>query len=412
MKQKNIKYFSLVFSVLVVLMISSCGKKALVPPTQLDTPSHHTYAGLKLLELGKYSDAKREFQMAATIDPRYSKAYTGLALVHIAAGNPALAWDHLDLGLKYARSDEDKLFVYVSKIRYYTSGRAEASWLALSKSQFEEAIALDSKHAPAYYYMGLAYKIALEFDQAQQMFDKVIEQKTEHVSDAREQIDILEKIKSLKPESPTGKMIALKERMTRADVAALLMDELGVKRIYLKQPEEIVKPDLTPKEIKQDKMTSSDISETSKGAPREGSETQRISMTSRAKANDIGNHLFRKEIEEILEIGVPGLQNDARGNFNPDEVISRGELAVILEDVLIKMTGEKDLAAVYVSSKSLFPDVPSEMPYFKSIIAVTSQEIMEAKNIQTKEFAPLKPVSGLEALGIMNKLKKKFKLKQ
>ena len=77
---------------------------------------------------------------------------------------------------------------------------------------------------------------------------------------------------------------------------------------------------------------------------------------------------------------------------------------------MIKLTGEKDLAARYVNSKSLFPDVPADMPYFNAIISVTSKGIMEAKDTKTKEFAPLKPLSGVEALLIIRKLKEEFKI--
>jgi hypothetical protein len=127
-------------------------------------------------------------------------------------------------------------------------------------------------------------------------------------------------------------------------------------------------------------------------------------------ANDIADHPFKKDIEGALETGVRGLENDPKGNFNPNEVLSRGEYAIMMEDILIKLTGEKDLASRYVNSKSLFPDVPSDMPYFKAIISVTSREIMEAKNVKTGEFAPLKPLSGVEALLTIRKLKEKFKL--
>jgi len=90
-------------------------------------------------------------------------------------------------------------------------------------------------------------------------------------------------------------------------------------------------------------------------------------------------HPLQKYIEGVLETGVRGLENDPKGNFKPDEVLSRGEFAIILEDVLIKVTGEKDLAARYVNSRSLFPDVPSDMPYFNAIISVTSRELWKQK---------------------------------
>jgi hypothetical protein len=50
------------------------------------------------------------------------------------------------------------------------------------------------------------------------------------------------------------------------------------------------------------------------------------------------------------------------------------------------------------------------MPYFNAIIAVTSRGIMEAKNTKTGEFLPLKPITGVDALLIIRKLKKELKL--
>ena len=76
-------------------------------------------------------------------------------------------------------------------------------------------------------------------------------------------------------------------------------------------------------------------------------------------AKDIADHQYKTYIEGVLEVGVRGLENDPNGNFNPDEVISRGEYAIMLEDVLLKLTQDKDLAAAKnVNTKSLFPMFP------------------------------------------------------
>ena len=72
--------------------------------------------------------------------------------------------------MKNAQEDDEKLFVNVTKIRYYTINKADQQWLDLAKDQFLQAILIDSKYAPAYYFMGLAYKDALEFNLAGQMF--------------------------------------------------------------------------------------------------------------------------------------------------------------------------------------------------------------------------------------------------
>ena len=372
-----------------VLFLVSCGPKARVAVSQLDTPGHHTFTGLKLLDQEKYTDAKREFEMATQLDAKYSKTYTGMALVNIYTGKFNAASENLANGLKYAKDADEKLFVNVGKIRYYTLSKSDQKWLELARNQFDEAVVTDSKHSPAYYFMGLAYRDALEFNQAGQMFSQVTKLKTDHMADADAQLKFLQKVQLAMPATEAGKKIALAERITRADAAALFMEELKIKDLYKKL------------ELK----VSAEVKDVEK-VPTEAPSPAPVNLL----AKDIADHPLKKDIEGILETGVRGLENDPKGNFNPGEVLSRGEYAMMLEDILIKLTGEKDLAARYVNSKSLFPDVPADMPYFNAIIAVTSRGIMEAKNTKTGEFAPLKPVTGVDALLIIRKLKKELKL--
>jgi hypothetical protein len=386
-----------------VLSLISCGPKARIAVSQLDTPGHHTFTGLKLLDLEKYPDARREFSMAIELNKNYSKAYTGLALVNIFTGKFDTAAENLTLGLKNAKTDDEKLFVNVARIRYYTSNKSEQKWLESAKSQFDEAVVIDSKHTPAYYFMGLAYKEGLQFNQAVEMFSKVVQLKTDHVADADAQLKFLQKIQLARPATEAGKRIALVERITRADTAALFMEELKIKELF-KKPE--VKVTETPsKEAVKD---TDKVADTTLKEVRNVLAEVLAPAPVKPPANDIADHPFRKDIEGVLETGVRGLENDPKSNFNPNEVLSRGEFAIMLEDILMKLTGEKDLAARYVSSKSLFPDVPADMPYFNAIISVASREIMEAKNVKTGEFAPLKPLSGVEALLIIRKLKEKM----
>jgi hypothetical protein len=383
----------------VVLFLVSCGTKVRVAVSQLDTPGHHTFTGLKLLDQEKYADARREFEMATQLNAKYSKAYAGMALVNIYTSNFNAASENLANGLKYAKDNDEKLFVNVGKIRYYTLSKSDHKWLELAKNQFDEAIVTDSKHSPAYYFMGMAYKDALEFNQAGQMFAKVIQLKTDHMADADAQLKFLQNVQLAMPATEAGKKIALAERITRADTAALFIEELKIKDLY-KKPEPKVSA-----EVKDAEKVSKEVKEVEK-TPTDTSPPAPVKLL----AKDIADHPLKTDIEGILETGVRGLENDPKGNFNPGEVLSRGEYAMMLEDILIKLTGEKDFAARYVSSRSLFPDVPADMPYFNAIIAVTSRGIMEAKNTKTGEFAPLKPVTGVDALLIIRKLKKELKL--
>ena len=391
---------SLFILCVIVFFLISCWPKVRVAVNQLDTPGHHTFTGLKLLDQEKYADAKREFEMATQLDAKYSKAYTGMALVNIYTSNFNAASDNLALGLKNAKDTDEKLFVSVGKIRYYTLSKSDKKWLELAKNQFDEAVVTDPKQTPAYYFMGLAYKEALEFNLSGQMFAKVIQLKTDHMADADAQLKFLQKVQLAMPATETGKKIALVERITRADAAAIFMEELKIKDLYNKPTPKVLD---TP--LKETEKVSTEVKETEK-VPIDAPPPVPVKLL----AKDIADHPLKTDIEGILEIGVRGLENDPKGNFNPGEVLSRGEYAMMLEDILIKLTGEKDLAARYVNSKSLFPDVPADMPYFNAIIAVTSRGIMEAKNTKTGEFLPLKPVTGVDALLIIRKLKEKLKI--
>jgi tetratricopeptide (TPR) repeat protein len=412
MKHKKIRAQVRTFIVCAaVFCFISCATKERIAVNQLDTPGHHTYTGLKLLDLGKYSDARREFKMATQLDAKYSKAFTGMALINICNGKLDAAAYNLAEGLKNAESDDEKLFAYVAGIRYHTSNKSDPRWLEAAKNQFDEAVLIDYKYSPAYYYMGLAYREALEFNRAIQMFSTVIKLKTDHIDDATNQISFLQKVQKAKPTTLIGKKIALTESLTRAETAALFMEELKLKDLYNKYaPKPPDKPAKETEPVAQEMKETGPITDT-KAAGQVFTETFPVEPPPmKIWAKDIMEHPLLKHIEGVLEAGVKGLENDPKGNFKPNEVISRGEFAIIVEDILIRVTGEKDIAARYVNSKALFPDVPAEMPYFNAIISVTSRGIMEAKNTKTGEFAPLKPLSGVEALQAIRKLKEELKI--
>jgi hypothetical protein len=186
------------------------------------------------------------------------------------------------------------------------------------------------------------------------------------------------------PGTATGKQIALVERLTRADAAALFMEELKIDVLYKKR---------TPKTF-----------DTSFKNPE-----KTAAKTAKITANDIADHPLKVDIEGILEIGVRGLENYPDGNFHPGELVTRAAFAMMLEDILIKVTGDNSLATKFIGSISSFPDLKADLPYFNAIMVVTSRGIMEAKDMTSGEFAPLSPVAGVDALLIIRKIKEELK---
>lgn len=387
MRQMRIKKLAAFFMLFAtILLLISCGPKARVPTSQLDTPEHHTYTGMRLLDQEKYTDAEREFKLAIELDPKYSKAYTGIGLVKTATGDFAAAWEGLKKAWKYAKTDDEKLLVYVGRIRYYTQSKSDKNWLGLAKDEFEYAILTDTRYAPAYYFMGLAHKAGLEFDSAGKMFTKVLELKTDYVSEADAQWNLIQKIQRAMPGTINGKIIAIVDRITRADAAALFMEEMKIDVLYKKR---------TPKTF------DTSFKDPEKAAAATG--------PAKITAQDIANHPLKADIEGILEIGVRGLENYPDGNFHPAEIVTRADYAMMLEDILIKVTGDNALATKFIGSTSPFPDLRADLPYFNAVMVVTSRGIMEAKDITSGEFAPLNPVPGVDALLIIRKIKQELK---
>jgi len=390
--------FFLLTMVSLAILIVSCGPKARPPVSQLDTPEHHFSTGMRLLDQARYADAQREFGLAIELNPKYSKAYAGIGLVNAYKKDYKGAFDSMKNAWKYAKTDEEKVFVHVGYIRIHTLSHAECmqvgvvckkvdkDWLDKSRDEFAKAIKIDPKAASAYYFMGLCYKTALDLNQAGTMFAKVLELKSDYVNEADDQLKLVQKIQRAMPGTLTGKQIAFVERITRADAAALFMEEMKIDVLYKKR---------TPKTFD----TSFKDPEKAKTG----------SGTTAASATDIGNHVLKADIESVLLIGVRGLELYPDGSFRPNDLVDRATYAMMIEDILIKVSGDNALATKFIGSTSPFPDLRNDLPYFNAVMVVTSRGIMEAKDITLGEFAPMGPVPGVDALLIIRKIKEELK---
>jgi Tfp pilus assembly protein PilF len=378
-------FFVLLMIVAICAFVFSCAPEVRKPLSQLDTPEHHTYTGLKLLNQGKYQYAEREFELALQLDPKFSKAYVGLGLAKAYKRDFEKAFDLMKNGWSYAKTKDEKVFVHIGKIRLYSMSKENKDWLERAKEQFNYAIALDPKSSAAYYFMGLAYKVGLEFDLAGKMFSKVLDLNDSHVGEADNQWKLIQKIQRAMPGTITGKRIAIVESITRADVAALFMEELKIDVLYQKRTKKTFDTSFKyPGKLKAKKEN-------------------------KAVATDIAEHPLRADIEGILEIGVRGLENYPDDAFHPNDLITRANYAMMVEDILIKVTGEKDLVTKFIGSASPFPDLRSDLPYFNAVMVVTSRGIMQAKDFTTGEFAPLGSVSGVDALLVIRNMKEQLK---
>jgi len=101
-----------------ILITGGCAPKARPPVSILDTPEHHVFSGMKLLESCKLLDAEREFNLAKELDPKYSPAYIGLGLGLGYKGDFKSAFKTMSRAKRLAETKEEKTSAYVGFIRF------------------------------------------------------------------------------------------------------------------------------------------------------------------------------------------------------------------------------------------------------------------------------------------------------
>jgi tetratricopeptide (TPR) repeat protein len=384
-RAKSINPLALLMTLAVGVLMISCNPRVQQPLSRLDTPEHHTFAGVVLLNLEKFTDAGREFEFALRLDPHHAKAHAGAGLVKAYRGDVAGGFEAIRQAEKDARSDEERVFALVGTIRVSTLSHAaclmigtecspDDAWFNRSKDAFDKAVLIDARAASAYFFMGECYLAALDLEPAGRMFRRALDLGTEYVGEADRRWKLVRKILTVMPETVAGRKIALIERLTRADVAVLFIEEMKIGALLAKRPPKVFN------------AASGDPGKAGTAAAGE------------IEAKDIAGHPLRAYIEGIIQIGIRGLDVYPDGTFRPDEQVNRASYAMMIEDILIKVAGDPALATRFIGAPSPFPDLRRDHPYFNSAMVVTSRGIMEVKGSATGSFAPLGPLSGADAL--------------
>jgi len=367
-----------VLATISVLFLFACGPKAMAPKAELDTPGHHVTNGNKLLKAGKIDIAYREFNRAKELNPKFSPAYVGLGLVEGFRNDFIKGLKTMKTAKKYARGDEQKIAVNVGFMRLYIMGKenVDKNWLKLVEEEFDKAILIAKDVSEPYFHMGLAYKMSYKFRQAVDQFSRVLELDNGYIAEADKEYALVQKIERAMPGSKIAKKIALVEKITRADVAALFIEELKVDEVFKKR---------MPKKF-----------DSAFKSPEKQLETGTYVKV--PQATDIDDHVLKADIDAAIEIGIKGLQPFPDHTYKPYQTITRAEFAMMIEDILIKLTGVDDLATRFIGSVSPFPDLRNDLPYFNAVMICTTRGIMVAKDLATGEFDKMGPVSGADAL--------------
>lgn len=377
---KSIALFALS---LALVFAVGCAPKARKAGGYMDTPQSHYKEGMKYYHDAKYDKAEEEFNLATSLDAKYAPAYAGLSLVSAQRGNFKAGRDLADK----AHSLDSKLVeAYIAKATVITLQNVDKparEWLSDVENEYEKALKIDPQNSEVYYCRGVCYKKAYEFRKAADDFRKVLDLKKDWTKEADEQWQIIQSIERAAPGTDVGKRIALVDKISRADIAALFVTELGIDKLIEKK---------RPKNY-----------DNSYKAPADAREMRVDSMVSMASVTDVGNHWAKNFIMDIVGLKIRGLEPYPDHTFHPNQLVNRGEYALIVEDAIIAIMRDPSLSTKHIGSQSRFPDVDPSHPAYNAICNAVDKGVMNAE--LNGEFGLAKSVSGPEALLVIRRLK-------
>jgi tetratricopeptide (TPR) repeat protein len=398
--RKYARFAAVVLIPVALVLLSGCAKTRKAGG-HMDTPETHYKQGMKYWDAGEYAKAEEEFKLATSLDPKFAPAVSGLALTTAKKAQNAADTKAEKEGFKEAHKLADKAKdlngdipeVYIAKALVITmekEGKEEPrKWLKDVEKEYEKAIKVDPQNSEAYFRRGYCYKKAYEFSKAADDFKKVLELKKEFTGQANKEWELVQKIERAAPGTDVGKKIALVEKISRADIAALFVSEMKIDQLVKKKRPKVYDtgfkaPD-DPREFKADSV-----------------------VATKADITDMEGHWAKNFVMDIVELSIRGLEPYPDHTFHPDDLVNRGEYALMVEDIIIAILGDESLATKHIGSESRFPDVNPSHPAYNAICNAVDKGVMDAE--MNSEFKPSASVSGPDALLVIRNLKELNKI--
>lgn len=366
-----------------VLALHGCGRRELAPVSPLDTAATHYGRGLLALDEGDLRTAQTEFERARSLDGEYPGAPVGAALVASAQGDFFGGRKLIEQAL---HRDRDFADAHVALGRIIAAEgvarqRDRDSWLSEARRSFERAARLDGDRPEPAYYQAQAELAAGELDAATASLSRVVAMnRGPLVAKAMAQIERIQDAQRASPGTRIGMRIATEPRLTRAELAVLLLEELRLEDLIRQRRAAPPADAFRPPAIVPAGAASGETLD-----------------------RELGVSWARPWIERVLALAVPGLERLPDGSFRPDEPVTRAQLARVVEGILVLLEGDPALATRYVGEASRFADVRGDH-YAYNAIALSVDRGIIAPDRVSGTFRPESPVAGAEALVIVREL--------
>jgi len=379
--------------ILIIFVLVGCAPKGVTPLSDTDTPVNNYNNGMTAVARGEWSAAQVTFDRALALKPGFAPGMAGQALV--LAGEAARTTDVekrrdkidasrqlLKKTIKKAKGDLEFLNVYVIGIRAETLAQGD-NWMKSARVFYEagrllavggESELYYSSRQALNFYMAQACFAERKLDCARILLKRILASPTglwhQPADTAFSYLQALERVSVNRVSTELAWNILTRDTVTRAEVAAIIVSELG------------------------DSLKLKD--------------TVRIGDC--AVLEDIIDHPYRKDIEKLLSLQVRGLdvvRDSGACMFFPDQKVSRKELAMLLEDLLVLITGEKGVATKYLGQDaSPYSDVRPHTLWYNSVLVVVNRNLMDV-NLKGA-FRPNDNVNGAEFLLAISQLRNAY----
>ena len=293
--------------------------------------------------------------------------YTGMALLELSRSEYRKALKRVEKALKYDNSFVD---AHVARGRILT-GRKKGEWFEEALASFENAFKLDPENEKALYYCAECYLTHHAFKEALNYYSRVIEKQGSLKENAKAKHSQVMNIIKADPVSKEGEKRILLEKIDRSDLCVFLIEEMKFNHLLAHNKpllfEGIYYDDFT---VRKENVTV---------------------------PSDVRTHRSKLWILDIIPLHMPDLDVFTDGNFYPDRLINRSQLAMVVQGILVLLNNDPTMSKQYVGTESEFTDVRSDYYAFNAIILCVKEGILEP-DPSTGVFHPYKHVSGSEAV--------------
>ena len=354
-----------------LLFIAGCGPKA-TSQSDVDSPEYHYKAGMRYLESEDYESAIRSFQRSVDLDKKFALGWGGLGLAYGLTGDLKTGRKHMDTAVGRGKKDPD---VRVLAGRLWIAHKDDSKrWLKRAVDEFDTALKRKNGHEPAIFWKGMAYLYNYDFSLAEAEFRTLVERKGEYAGRADEMWALSQKIVRAQPGTSAGKKIALKSKISRADMTVLFIEELNLTELFKRfMPPSASGGFQTP--------------------------AQMMSQGNAPLPGDVRGSWAEGWIEEAMKLGV--VEADPDGNFYPAESVTRAGYARAVARILTMVTRDQTLETRYFGENpSRFSDVSSSHFAYPAMALCSERGIMKA-DLVTGGFNPAGSVGGADALLII-----------